>query len=197
MADLKIFRQVRDYDRFLSLLFCSNGEETIPRLDFKNNYLSLAWDIRDGKTDIGKPLVGIVAFSLVPTHIHLLLKEIKEKGISDYLHKILTSHAKYFNLKYDRRGHVFESKFNSRYIDNNRYLLYLSQYIHKNHSKLSNWSWKSELYPWSSYRDFVGKNRWGKLLDIEPIVSQFRSVNGYRKYVAASYAEENKYEVSF
>lgn len=165
-------------------------------MDYKDNYLSLAWDIRSGKLDIGKPLVGVVAFSLMPTHIHLLLEEKSDRGISNYLHKILTSHAKYFNLKYDRRGHVFESKFNSRHIDNNRYLLYLSRYVHRNHNKLSNWSRKLESYPWSSYQDFIGSNRWGELLNVEPVISQFANPAEYRDYVNLDVIGE-EYKVNF
>ena len=195
VADFSIFKQAKDYNRFLSTLFCSNGNRPIPRLDLKNDYLSLAWDVRDGKIDIGKPLVGIVTFSLMPTHVHLLLEEKTDGGISAYLHKILTSHAKYFNLKYDRRGHVFESRFNSRHIDNNRYLLYVSRYIHRNHDKLNNWSHRLESYPWSSYQDFVHSNRWGRLLNIESIILQFANPGEYNEYVDSN-LEEN-YEVNF
>lgn len=195
VADFSIFKQTGDYNRFLSLLFCSNGSKPIPRMNYKDDYLSQAWDIRDGKLDIGKPLVGVVAFSLMPTHIHLLLEEKSDRGISSYLHKILTSHAKYFNLKYDRRGHVFESKFNSRHIDSNRYLLYVSRYIHRNHDKLNNCSGRLESYPWSSYKDFVESNRWGRLLSTELITSQFTDVGEYHDYVDS--VLEEKYNIDF
>ncbi|MFY9492938.1 MAG: transposase [Minisyncoccia bacterium] len=195
VADFPIFRQTDDYVRFMSLLFCANGNKSIPRLDWEIDYLSQAWEIRDQKVDIGKPIVGLVAFSLMTTHVHLLLRERSEGGISGYLHKILTSHAKYFNLKYDRRGHVFEGKFNSRYIDSNRYLLYVSRYIHRNHKKLSDGSRRLESYPWSSYQDFVSNNRWKKLLNMEPIVSQFNSPKEYQHYVISD--SEESYKVDF
>ena len=184
VSDFSIFRQTADYNRFMSLLFCANGSKPIPRLDFTYDYLSQAWEIRDQKVDIGKPIVGLVVFSLIPTHIHLLLEEKQDRGISTYLHKILTSHAKYFNIKYDRRGHLFESKFNSRHINNNRYLLYVSKYIHRNPEKISRYRKSYVSYPWSSYHDFIGHNRWGGLLNIEPIISQFKSKESYRDYVS-------------
>lgn len=195
VADLSIFRQTADYNRFMSLLFCANGSKPIPRLDFTDDYLSQAWEIRDQKIDIGKPIVGLVVFSLMPTHIHLLLEERVVGGISSYLHKLLTSHAKYFNLKYGRRGHVFESKFNSRHIDSNRYLLYVSRYIHRNHEKLNHRLRGLKSYPWSSYQDFISVNRWGKLLNMSPIISQFNNSKEYRKYVSSNL--EDKYEVDF
>jgi len=182
IGDLNIFQNQRDYQRFLTLLFSANGSNPVPRLDRKID-LNLAWDIRDKKIDLGDPLVDIVSFSLMPTHFHLLLKERGDSNISKYLHKILVSHAKYFNLKYKRRGHLFENKFNSKYIDTNEYLLIISSYIHKNAKDLPGWKNNEHNYPWSSYQDFVSENRWQHLLNKDIIEKQFNNPKEYKKFV--------------
>lgn len=184
VADLNIFKHISDYRRFTSLVFCANGTKPIPRLERVDNGLSLAWDITNNKIDIGDALVDIICFTLMPTHIHLLLREIRDdRGISMYMHKLFTSHAKYFNLKYERRGRLFESIFQSRHVNSNRYLLHLSKYIHRNSGKISKYKDSYINYPWSSCQDFVGRNRWGRSLKMEPILSQFRCREDYRSYV--------------
>lgn len=187
-GDVKIFESSRDCQRFLTLLFAANSNKPIPRLD-RTIDLSLAWDIRDGRIDLGEPLVDIICFCLMPTHFHLLLMEKGNSNISKYLHRVLTSQSKYFNLKYDRRGHLFESKFHSKHIDENNYLLRLSSYIHNNPKKIPQWKNKEENYPWSSYQDFVSENRWGKLIQKNIIDDQFKNKKEYAKFMKEHYSD--------
>ncbi len=190
IADTKIFNNTRDYQRFLTLLFSANGENSIPRLD-RNIDLNLVWDILNKKMDLGKALVDIVCFCLMPTHFHLLLKERGNGNISKYLHKTLVSHAKYMNLKYERRGHLFESNFHSKHIDDNDYLLKISCYIHKNPKDLKSWKNKEYFYPWSSYQDYISENRWGSLLNQEMIEGQFKNSQEYKNFVEENYEDSD------
>jgi putative transposase len=189
VADFKIFPTARDYQRFLTLLFSANSVCSVPRLD-RHIDLNLVWDILGGKIKLEKPLVDIVCFCLMPTHFHLLLKERANANISKYLHKILVSHSKYINLKYERRGHLFESNFHSKHINKNDYLLVLSSYIHKNPNKLKDWKNREHLYPWSSYQDYILKNRWGCLLNKKMIEGQFKNPQEYKNFVE-EFCEDN------
>lgn len=188
IGNLEIFRDDRDYNRFLSLLFSSNATNPIPRLDRAVD-LNLVWDILNGKIKRREPLVDIACFCLMPTHFHLLLGEKGEGNISKYLHKILVSHSKYYNIKNERRGHLFESNFHSKHIDNNEYLLALSCYIHKNSKDLNPWKDKESLYPWSSYQDFISQNRWQYLLKKDIIANQFKNPQEYKKFTEEHYRD--------
>ena len=64
-------------------------------------------------------LVQIFAFCLMPNHIHLLLREIKQGGISQFMKKFETSQAIYFNKKYNRTGHPFQESFKAVHIKDN------------------------------------------------------------------------------
>ncbi|MBI2052907.1 MAG: hypothetical protein HYT34_01530 [Candidatus Ryanbacteria bacterium] len=192
VGDLKIFCDKRDYERFISLLFAANGVLSVPRLERSSGFETVL-DMLEGRIDVGKPLVRIVCICMMPTHFHLLLGERggrRESNISVYLHKVLVSHSKYFNRKYERRGHVFESTFHSRHIDTNRYLLYLSRYIHKNPTDISQWKGKESVYPWSTYQDYVGENRWGGLLARSIVLDQFKSPAEYRSYMQEPASED-------
>ena len=117
----------------------------------------------------GEKLIDILCYVIMPDHYHLLVREIKDNGIKNFIHKCNTSIAKYINIKNERRGPLFESRFKSKHIDTNEYLLHLSLYIHLNpldflvgkgwrKHALKNWSSiKSKLldYQWSSLKHFL------------------------------------------
>ena len=127
--------------------------------------------------------VELVEFCLMPNHFHLILKEFQDGGISKYMQRLGDSFTKYFNARHNRRGHVFESRFNAVHVDSNEYLLPLSVYIHKNPYKLKEWRGREEKYPWSSFQDFLGDNRWGKFLNPSIILEQFNNGEDYKRFV--------------
>ena len=118
--------------------------------------------------------VELVNFVLMPNHIHLILREKKVGGISKMMQRSLDGFTRYTHVKYKKSGHIFEGPFKAIYIKDNTQLLYLSSYIHKNPKEISNWKKYWKQYPWSSYKDFVGENRWGNLLSRKVILKQFR-----------------------
>ena len=135
--------------------------------------------IVDPKIDVwdfhtGNPLVSIGAWVLMPNHFHLYLKyrdpEVELRGnISEFMRKISTAYAKYFNAKYERTGSLFEGTFKSIHIDNDVQAKYLFSYMHLNPVKIFDAKWKAEGiydrvalekfldgYLWSSYCDHKG-----------------------------------------
>ena len=196
VGDLVLFKSDRDYIRFLSTLFTANGEKDIPRLDrFRD--LNLVWDIRDGKIDTGNALVDIIGFCIMPNHFHLLLGEQKDGNISKFLHRILVSYSKYFNLKYEKRGHVFERTFNSKHLSDDNYFLRALAYLHLNPQDIKGWRKKEHLYDWSSFQDYVGENRWGKLLKTDIALKYFDGDNeAYRAFVEEARSEIEDYKLT-
>lgn len=172
IGDMDLFRTDRDYKRFLTTLFVANGKRDISHLD-RFSDLNLVSDIRDGKVNIGNELVDIVGFCCMPSHFHLVLRENKNGNISVFMHKLLVSYAKYFNLKHERRGHVFERTFDSKHLNDNEYLLRALAYVHLNPRSIKGWKRSEHKYPWSSFQDYVIKNRWGKLLETEFLLNYF------------------------
>jgi DNA-binding transcriptional regulator YiaG len=89
-------------------------------------------------------------------HAHLLIKEEKDE-ISRIMKRINVSYAYYFNKKYDRVGHVFQDRFKSEVIEDEKYLLAAIRYIHNNPVKAKI---KDGLkYKWSSYLSYIQKNQ--------------------------------------
>jgi putative transposase len=136
-------------------------------------------------------MVELVAFALMPNHFHLLVREVKEGGVSRYLQRIEGGFAKYSQAKYKQTGHFFERSFKAVQIDDNVQLLHLSAYIHKNPQELDSVGRRGiEEYRWSSYQDFTDQNRWSGLLIPNVIRDQFKDPGSYRVFVRESVAKE-------
>src|SRR3989344_4360851 len=76
------FRLAADYRRLQTLLWACNGTEKIHLSDFEEP--SIATLIAEG-VQRGEPLVEIAAYSLMPNHLHLVLSQLVEKGITIFM----------------------------------------------------------------------------------------------------------------
>ncbi len=187
-----IFHDSSDWDRFLFLIVYFQLPE-----DYKNIsriYRKFVINVQSQALHIDKSIqkrqVEVVSFCIMPNHFHLILKEIEEGGITKYMHRILTSYAKYYNAKYEKTGHLFQGPFKSVHVSNNNQLLYLSAYIHKNPNELFKSKSNIQNYLYSSFRDYVGENRWGDLLAHQIVSEQFKQKPDYLDYVLTSTAKE-------
>ena len=147
-------------------------------------------------------MVEILAFYFMPNHIHLLLRQVKKDGITQFMRKFGAGYATYFNKKYDRKGHLFQGRFRAVHIKTNEQLKTVFVYIHTNGISLIESKWKErgvsnpkkaikflENYKWSSYPDFIEKKNFSSvtkrdfLLKVMGGGSDCRSfVNGWMKY---------------
>lgn len=78
--------------------------------------------------------IDIFAFSLLPNHLHILLR-INEENLSKAMKTLFEKYARYFNNKYQRKGHVFCGRFRAALCNDENYLLTISVYIHLNSYK--------------------------------------------------------------
>lgn len=74
-------------------------------------------------------LIRILAYCLMPNHFHLLIEEVKQTGISRFMHKLGVGYTGYFNKKYERDGALFQGTFKATVISKEDYLKYLLIYI--------------------------------------------------------------------
>jgi len=75
--------------------------------------------------------LNILSFVLMPSHIHLLAKLGKQK-IEEAMKYLFEKYAKFFNRKYERKGHVFSSPYRYALCLDESYILAASLYIHLN-----------------------------------------------------------------
>ena len=102
-------------------------------------------------------LVEIIAFCFMPTHIHLVLKQTRDGGITKFMARILNSYSKYFNTKHKRTGPLWSGRFKSVMVSHNEQLLHLTRYIHLNPTSADIAKDPSD-WPHSSYEEYISDN---------------------------------------
>ncbi|KKQ21691.1 MAG: hypothetical protein US35_C0019G0043 [Parcubacteria group bacterium GW2011_GWA2_37_10] len=129
LDDNLIFKDVNDYYRGIFSIYEFNNAS--PVSIFIRRRDRIVEKRREKVCDIGSrtiliederdKYVEILAFSFMPNHIHLLVRQLKDNGISKFMQKTGIGLAKYFNKKYGRKGYVFQDTFKSvRIKDDNR-----------------------------------------------------------------------------
>ena len=115
----------------------------------------------------------IYAYCLMGNHVHLIINEGMD-SISRIMKGLQVSYAYYYNKKYVRVGHLFQDRFKSEVIEDDRYLLSAIRYIHQNPVKAGIVKHQSE-YPWSSYNYYLNyTDGHGKcLVDVKPVITMF------------------------
>ncbi|MEW5952044.1 MAG: transposase [Elusimicrobia bacterium] len=99
----------------------------------------------------------IYSYALMGNHIHLFIKT-EEANISSAMKMINWSYAVYFNKKYGRKGHLFQSRFTSKTVGDSRYFMSLIRYIHNNPLK-AGFCEKISDYRWSAHKDYLSNNK--------------------------------------
>ncbi|MFQ5680654.1 MAG: transposase [Candidatus Omnitrophota bacterium] len=109
------------------------------------DYLKFLFLLKDAAR---KYSLEILAFSLLPNHLHILLKT-KEENLSAALKNFLQRYAMYLNKKYERKGHVFYGRYRASLCDSDDYFFAIAAYIHLNSFK-AGLSDSPFLYRWHS-----------------------------------------------
>lgn len=198
----KIFLDQNDYNHFVKCLFVCN---TYKNFKFRD-------DIVDAKIDAfefdrGETLVSIGAWVLMPNHFHIYLttnpnkshmSDMWEKNrISEFMRKLSTAYSKYFNLKYNRSGGLFEGAFKSVLVSKDVQAKYIFSYIHLNPIKLIDSKWKENgiknkkmaidflgKYKWSSYIDYFGiVRKENKILQILDFPTYITNINDFNEEI--------------
>lgn len=129
--------------------------------------------------------VSILAYCLMPNHVHLLVRQNGPDPVSSFIQRLHTAYSMYFNKKYHETGHLFEDRFKAKMVNRDEYIIHLSRYIHLNPGKLVK---RLPAYKWSSYPAyFTGKN--DELLDTKFILSYFKRKNDSPQDTINSYVE--------
>lgn len=106
-------------------------------------------------SDPNERLVEILAFCLMPTHIHLILKQLTDRGISIFMQRSLNSYASYFNKKYKRSGPLWTGRFKNVLVESDEQLWHLTRYVHLNPSTAGLVD-NPKDWNYSSYREYLG-----------------------------------------
>ncbi len=195
VGDMSIFKDESDYYRAIFSIYEFNTIKPIEiRLQREKRQTikkhgGLTSDTRD-------PLVEILVFCFIPNHIHLLVRQLKDKGISKFMQKVGTGYAVYFNKKYNWKGHLFQGRFRAVRIKDDAQLFAIFAYIHMNPASLIESKWKEkgiknfqrvikflENYKWSSYQDYIGKKNFPSVTKREFLLETMNGAKGCKEFM--------------
>jgi putative transposase len=201
LDDNLIFKDVDDYYRGIFSIYEFNNANSVEI--WKRRRDRFIEKKREKLGDIGSPtaldgrdkLVEVLAFCFMPNHIHLLVKQIRDGGISKFMQKTGIGLGKYFNKKYKRKGHVFQDSFGAVHIDDDNQFMATSSYIFTNPIALIEPGWKErgirdhsvkeveeflENYKWSSYQDCIGIKNFPSITERVFLLEMMGGVEGLK-----------------
>jgi putative transposase len=140
--------------------------------------------------------VELLAYCLMPNHIHLVIRQKSDSGITKLVRRVATNYGMYFNQKHHRRGTLWESVYRAVVIEDEEKLVHLTRWVHLNPVALTVKRFgpvetvtgsRPEEYLYSSYRWYVLKqsNGWVNALPVGEIWNKMFSGkwDSYKKFV--------------
>ncbi|MCH9645308.1 MAG: transposase [Proteobacteria bacterium] len=149
---------------------------------------------------IGDQLVSIVAYSLLPNHYHLLLKQEVDNGISQFMQKLGTSYTMFFNQQEKRSGSLFQGKFKATHLSGEYALSTVSAYVNLNHKHHRIDPAKNLVK--SSIFEYLDKELGICIcdpLEIRAIIAESGGLTDYKSYIkqaSISFADNKGYSLS-
>lgn len=121
-----VFHEDADYQRYLQLVSTHTGEHQIK----------------------------VYHFALMPNHVHLVLEVARGETLSQAMHAINLTYALFYKRRYQYRGHLWQGRFKSLLIDQDRYLMACGRYVELNPLRAGLVSDPAD-YAWTSYRTYA------------------------------------------
>ena len=146
--------------------------------------------------------VVLYAYVLMDNHFHLLVRT-PRANLSRFMQRLQTAHALYARYRHRRPGHLFQGRFRAKLVDDERYLLGVTRYIHLNPVKTAACRQMSRrqrqqhlaAYPWSSYRGYASAAQAEEFVSYDVLREYGRDLSAarrhYRAYVQACLAEDD------
>jgi len=154
-----VFVDKVDYWRFHTSLQIFNAQdqaESVYRRRFRAEWITTQ-----------EPLVQVNAYCLLKNHYHLILTQVIDGGVSEFMKRLGGGYTGYFNERYERSGALFQGNYKRVHCATNEQLLYLAVYVNYNNLVHS-----SKDYFLSSADAYIGKR-------VEPFVKSSLILDQY------------------
>ncbi len=177
-----IFENSRDYGRFIKTIKYYQVKGPKPKLSKFLNSSTF-------KLELNKKIVEIICYCLMPNHFHLLIKQLQDGGITEFISKLSNSYTKYYNTKHTRVGPLLQGEFKAVLVEKDEQFTHLSRYIHLN--PIASLLVKDlKDYRWSSYDEYI--NNSSGICSKEEVLNFFKNPKDYQQFILdqLSYAQE-------
>jgi REP element-mobilizing transposase RayT len=133
----------------------------------------------------------VYAFCIMDNHAHILIREGKEP-LAKVMKRIGVSYVYWYNWKYERNGHLFQDRYKSEPVEDDKYLLTVIRYIHQNPLKAGIVD-SIDQYQWSSHHEYIKSTN--KVVDTQLILGMFadrreQAIQRYKEFMNERSSEE-------
>jgi REP element-mobilizing transposase RayT len=221
VEERKIFNNEVDCFRYIYQIYAANVGKPIHTL-WRQDIIKITQAILWGEEIPSKfiirehsPLVLFLDFALVVNHAHLYLVPNTDNAIPVLMNKVNGGFAKYFNLKYKRKGSLFGTRYRSIIIKTQFQSDAVSRYVSIiNPLDVFQPGWREKGlkkpqkayqflkdYQFSSFPDKIGKRR-SKILAPPEILKRYLTIDSkettnYRKFTEEFLKEKSNIPNSF
>jgi len=124
----------------------------------------------------------------MPNHVHLLLTPTENPAsLSTLMQHLARGATRRWNARKQTMGSIWEARFKSRVIDEERYLLECCRYIELNPVR-ARLAQAACDYPWSSYRERMGLAQ-AQMLDLHPLYMAMGHDDAARRAAYAAFVQ--------
>lgn len=176
IANYGIFNNHENSQRFVEVLDYYNSSQ------IKNKYSAVKKKGLYKYNNLllnSNPISKIISYCVMPDHYHLLVKIMVKNSFSKFISDVENSYTRYFNIKYNRKGPLWQTRFKAIRIKSNEQLLHVSRYIHLNPTT-ANLINNPEGWIFSSYKELITNPRMLKNIMTEISIS---NLYDYKKFV--------------
>jgi putative transposase len=125
--------------------------------------------------------IAVLAYCLMPTHYHFVLRQEADAPISLFVQRLFQTYTQAFNKQQNRRGPLLENRFRHVLADRDSYAAQLCRYVHLNAVAAGIVRDPAE-WPYSNYLEWI-EARNGTLVDRSFIGCFFASPASYVEFV--------------
>jgi putative transposase len=145
------------------------------------NYLHCLHLVKRYKARYG---ITVIAYCLMPNHYYLLLRQDEDIPIYRFINSLFNSYVQAVNREQNRRGTLFQGRYQYVHVDRDEYIVHLCRYIHLNPVK-ANLVSRPEEWEYSNFREWTDLRK-GSLKDQDFISAYFQSPEEYMEFCVNS-----------
>jgi putative transposase len=104
--------------------------------------------------------IDVLAWCLMPNHIHLVVRPVADGDLAKFMHWLLTTHVQRHRIRYKTSGRVWQGRYKAFPIQADGHLLMVLRYVERNPvraalvARSDDWAWSS-----ACERDSSGRQR--------------------------------------
>ena len=141
-------RRTRVYVEGLTVHVTHRGNNKMPTFRAEADFLTFLWFLR---FVTAKYRLRVHAYALMSNHFHIMITPESASGLSRGMQSLGRRYVRYFNDRYERTGTLWEGRYRSALIVDERHWLTCLRYVEMNPVR-AGLVQVPEAYRWSSYR---------------------------------------------